>query len=84
MKTITYRKSALKALQRMPRQEARRIRSKIVAYAENPVAQRNNVKALMGSDYIRLRVGDWRVIMDDQGDVLDVVKIGARGAIYRK
>lgn len=84
MKTITYRKSALKALQRMPRQQAKRIRSKIMVYAESPAVQRNNVKALVGSDYIRLRVGDWRVIMDDQGGVLDVIKIGARGDIYRK
>jgi mRNA interferase RelE/StbE len=36
----------------------------------------------VGSPYIRLRVGDWRVIMDDKGAVLDVLKIGPRGSIY--
>ena len=77
MKTITYRKSALKVLQRMPRPESKRIQGKIKAYAEDPESQRNNVKALKGSDYIRLRVGDWR------GDVLDIINIGARGAIYQ-
>lgn len=83
MKTITYRKSALKVLQRMPRPESKRIQGKIKAYAGDLESQRNNVKALKGSDYIRLRVGDWRVIIDEQGDVLDIINIGARGAIYQ-
>ncbi|MDQ7733937.1 type II toxin-antitoxin system RelE/ParE family toxin [Halomonas sp. SpR1] len=82
MKTITYRKNALKVLQRIPRPESQRIQSKIKAYAEDPASQLNNVKALKGSDYIRLRVGDWRVIIDEHGDVLDIVNIGARGGIY--
>jgi mRNA interferase RelE/StbE len=38
---------------------------------------------LTGSPNIRLRVGDWRVIMDDQGTVLAVLEIGTRGDIYR-
>lgn len=67
---------------RMPRPAAQRIQRKIAAYAENPGSQRNNVKALVGSEYIRLRVGDWRVIMDDRGTVLLVLKIAARGDVY--
>lgn len=43
--------------------------------------QANNVKALKGREAIRLRVGDWRVIMDD-GVVLAVLEIGPRGDIY--
>ena len=54
---------------------------KIEAYAANPASQANNVKALKGQDAIRLRVGDWRVIMQD-GVVLDVLNIGPRGGIY--
>lgn len=83
MKTITYRKSALKVLQRMPRPESKRIQGKIKAYAEDPESQRNNIKALKGGDYIRLRVGDWRVIIDEHGDVLDIINIGARGGVYQ-
>lgn len=83
MKTISYSKDALKVLKRMPRPDAQRIRRKIKAYAEDPTAQSNNVKALVGSEYIRLRVGNWRVIMDDQGTVLLVLKVGARGDVYR-
>ncbi|WP_193391960.1 type II toxin-antitoxin system RelE family toxin [Halomonas sp. GFAJ-1] len=37
--------------------------------------------ALKGSEYIRLRVGDWRVTIDERGDVLDIINIGARGGV---
>ncbi|UXZ53195.1 hypothetical protein LOS15_10095 [Halomonas sp. 7T] len=38
--------------------------------------------ALKGSEYIRLRVGDWQVIIDERGDVLDIINIGAHGGVY--
>ncbi|MTH62186.1 type II toxin-antitoxin system RelE family toxin [Paracoccus litorisediminis] len=82
MKQITYTKAALKALIRMPRNMAVRVREKIAEYAADPASQANNVKALKGREGIRLRVGDWRVIMDDQGNVLAVLEIGPRGGIY--
>ena len=37
---------------------------------------------LQGRTGIRLRVGDWRVIMDEDGNVLAVLDIGPRGGIY--
>ncbi|WP_395714598.1 type II toxin-antitoxin system RelE/ParE family toxin [Reyranella sp.] len=83
MKAVVYSKSALKALRRMPANESRRISTKIEQYASDPGSQANNVKALVGSPYIRLRVGDWRVILDDRGCVIDVIKIGPRGDVYR-
>ncbi len=65
----------------MPANTARRILDKIDAYAADPQSQANNVTALAGREGIRLRVGDWRVIMRD-GEVLDVLKIGPRGGVY--
>ena len=82
MKKIAYSKSALKALQRIPADQSKLIRSKIELYAADPSSVANNVSALTGSNYIRLRVGNWRVIMDDQSAVLEVLKIGPRGGIY--
>lgn len=81
MKQVTYRPAAVKALRRMPANTARRIVGKIEAYAADPASQRNNVKALQGREGIRLRVGDWRVIMHE-GEVLDVLNIGPRGSVY--
>jgi mRNA interferase RelE/StbE len=82
MKQISYTKAAIRALRRMPANTASLIRTKVEAYAQEPSAQANNVKSLKGREGIRLRVGDWRVIMDDQGNVLAVLDIGPRGGIY--
>lgn len=80
MKPISYTKAAIRALQRMPANTATLIRTK--TYATDPASQANNVKSLKGREGIRLRVGDWRVIMDDQGNLLAVLDIGPRGGIY--
>lgn len=63
----------------MPRNESKRIEEKVAQYAADPAALANNVKALKGREGIRLRVGDWRVIMKDQGEVL---AIDPRGGVY--
>ena len=62
--------------------KAQLIRSKIEAYAQDPASQANNVKSLKGREGIRLRVGNWRVIMDDRDNVLAILDIGPRGSIY--
>jgi mRNA interferase RelE/StbE len=67
---------------RMPPQDARRIIGKIEQYAANPQSLSNNVKVLQGRNGVRLRVGDWRVIMED-GVVLDVLAIRNRSEIYK-
>ncbi len=81
MKKITYTRSALKALRRMPANTSKLIIGKINEYAGDPASQANNVTRLQGRAGIRLRVGDYRVIMED-GAVLEVLKIGPRGSIY--
>jgi len=82
MRQISYTKAAIRALRRMPANTATLIRSKIEAYAKDPASQANNVRSLKGREGIRLRVGDWRVIIDDQGNVLTVLDIGPRGGVY--
>lgn len=66
----------------MPADTAQRIIAKIEQYAQEPETQANNVAALKGREGIRLRVGDWRVIMNDDGVVLAVLEIGPRGSVY--
>lgn len=83
MRAITFTKDAIRTLQRMPVNTAKLIRSKIEQYASDPASLANNVKTLKGREgIIRLRVGDWRVIMDDDGNVLAVLKIAPRGGAY--
>lgn len=81
MKDVTYQPDALKTLRRIPANIAARIVAKIEAYAADPASQANNVIRMKGLKAIRLRVGDWRVVMED-GVVIDVLKIGPRGSVY--
>jgi mRNA interferase RelE/StbE len=84
MKEIAYSKTAQKALMRMPQNWAIRVRDKVNAYASDPASQANNVKALRGTDgMLRLRVGDWRVVMYD-GVVLEILDVKARGSAYKE
>ncbi len=82
MLDIAYTRDALKSLRRMPVNEAKRIRRKIEAYAADPASQANNVLRLRGRSGFRLRVGDWRVIFDRQGNVMAILAVGPRGGIY--
>lgn len=80
MKTITYTKQALKALRGMQKSRSVLIRAKISDFAAGkPV----DAKPMKGSTDIRIRVGSYRVIIDDTGTVLIVLKIGSRGDIYK-
>jgi len=81
VRQVSYTRSAIKTLSRMPVDTARRIRSKILQYAQDPGSLENNVTALKGRNGVRLRVGDWRVIMED-GAVLAVLEVGPRGSVY--
>lgn len=83
MKSVAYSRQALKALRAMPANTAKLIVSKIAQYAADPTAQANNVTALKGRPgHWRLRVGDWRVISSEDGEVIAVIKIAPRGAAY--
>lgn len=83
MKKIAYSKQAIKTLSKLPTNESTRIRSKLRQYADDPAPQANNVKKLQGQNAFRLRVGDWRVIFDENDVVIDVIRIGARGSVYK-
>ena len=81
-KLIAYSKQALRTLRRIPNNESSRIRSKIEQYAKDPETLAANVKILQGRVGYRLRVGDWRVIFDENDVVIDVIAIGPRGNVY--
>lgn len=82
MKQVVYGRDALKALSRIPANDAKRIRSKITQYAQDPASLAQNVIKLQGREGYRLRIGDWRVIFADNGTVIDIVDVGPRGGIY--
>ena len=85
MYRILFAKSADKALRRMPRDNARRIRERLDRIAEDPYAKHPSVTKLQNRPGYRLRVGDWRVICEIEGQelVILVLRIGSREEVYR-
>ena len=83
MRRVTYGRDALKALDRIPASTARLIRAKVAQFAADPRSLANNVKALKGDgQFLRMRVGDWRVVFRATELTVDVVDVGPRGSIY--
>jgi mRNA interferase RelE/StbE len=84
MYTVQFTRQAIKALRKMPANEAALIRLKIQELALNPFAA-PNVKSLAGRPGYRLRIGDWRVIYEVAQDeqAVCILKIAQRGGVYR-
>ncbi len=82
MKPVVYSRDAIRTLSRLPTNVASLIRQKVALYAADPAALAGNVKALKGdhAGRIRLRVGDWRVIMTETCEVLSVQRVAPRGS----
>jgi len=82
---IEFKRSAAKALKRVPIRERRRIRDKIDSLSENP-PDRTTTKMKGDNPFHRIRVGDYRIIYEIQNEILLilVLKIGHRKEIYRK
>lgn len=85
MLTLRFAKPAIKVLLKMPTGIAKRMRAELDAVAADPAAYRGDWKPLQGSDFWRLRVGEWRAICDVRNGelILLVVKIAPRGDAYK-
>ncbi len=77
---IIWSDSATKQLKKLNRTVARRIFARVGDLQESPFP---HVRRLVNSPYYRLRVGDYRVIMDVERDLLRilVLKVGHRESI---
>ncbi|RYG09647.1 MAG: type II toxin-antitoxin system RelE/ParE family toxin [Caulobacteraceae bacterium] len=83
MRTVVIEAKAARVLRKMPTNTARLIRQKIDQYAADPESLSANVVKLTERRGYRLRVGDWRVLFDEDGVVLTIFQIGSRGQVYR-
>ncbi len=66
----------------MPANVAKTIIGKITRYADDPSGLANNVIKLQGTEAYRLRVGDWRVIFEEDEAAVHVLTVGPRGGVY--
>lgn len=81
---IEVKRSAAKALKKIPKADQKRIADKIDSLAED-LPNPDTTKMKGNNPFHRIRVGDYRIIYEIQEDVLLilVVKIGHRKDIYR-
>ncbi|OJF92434.1 type II toxin-antitoxin system RelE family toxin [Pararhizobium antarcticum] len=79
MREIIYTRDARKSLGRMQPKRRAAIFSRLEEYASGRSV---DIKKMKGNPYFRIRVGDDRVIIDDQGVVIEVIDAGPRGSIY--
>jgi mRNA interferase RelE/StbE len=81
---LEFSRDAVKALVRMPRDQAVRVRRKLDELARDPIGA-PNVKKLTGHPGFRLRVGDWRVVylLQNERLVVQIIRIAPRGEVYR-
>lgn len=74
---VQYSKQSIKFLSKQDK--TTRIR---IVEAINKLPQ-GDVKKLQGQENYRLRVGDYRIIFDKNGEILYIEKIDNRGQVYK-
>ena len=75
---IVYSKKAVKFLKKQDTSNQKRI---LTAISKLPLE--GDIKKLQGTDGYRLRVGNFRILFDVNGTIIDIVDIGNRGQIYK-
>lgn len=85
MHKLVYKKSALKAMRKMPRPQAEKLQRELTTMAQDPYAYQGDWKPMKGEPYWRLRLGSYRAIcsVDDGELVVLVLKVGSRGDVYK-
>lgn len=80
---IRYSKQAENFLKKVQRKQRETIITKIHQYADDPQSLKNMVKKLQNSPFSRLRVGDYRVVFDEDGNLMLIERIETRGNVYK-
>lgn len=81
MYEILFHKNALKQLEKLPKE----IQSRIVEVLDRiKISPHSHVKRLVNTPYFRVRVGDYRIIIDIQIGklIIFVIEVGHRKNIY--
>ena len=80
---IVWSIQASKQLERLDRSVAKRIHEKVGQLYQNP---ERYVEKLVRYPYYRLRVGDYRVILDIQNEMIRILilKVGHRSNVYER
>ncbi|MYE82608.1 MAG: type II toxin-antitoxin system RelE/ParE family toxin [Gammaproteobacteria bacterium] len=83
---LSFKRQAMKALVRLPREEGEHVLERLQKLAENPGCPDVDVKALQGRPGYRLRIGGMRIVFerDDKRQHITILRIAPRGRAYRQ
>jgi mRNA interferase RelE/StbE len=81
--TLEVKRSARRSLSRLSRRDAERVRDVIDSLAEEP--RPRGASLVKGTPFLRIRVGDYRVVYEvREGELLVlVIRAGHRREVYR-
>ncbi len=79
---VIYTVEALKDMRKLPAKTRQRILDKVKQYAEAPADI--TVKRLKNTRYLRLRIGDYRVVFAEGEGKVTVAFVDHRRNIYRR
>lgn len=82
MRNVNLSRDAEKVLRRVPEKHRGQLASKLLELSKN--ARPNDSKKLVDSTYLRVTVGEYRVVYDVTPDAIDVLLIEKRDAVYKK
>jgi len=82
---IEFKRSAAKALKKIPKSDQKRVAERIDSLSEK-LPDPATTKMKGDNPFHRIRVGDYRIIYEIHGDILLIVvlKIGHRKEVYRR
>ena len=87
MYQLLFLTSAKKEFKKLDTVAQKHIKEKLILLSQNPDSVKNNIKALHGNHRgkFRFRVGDYRVILQKEDDMLivTIVSVGHRKDIYK-
>lgn len=81
---VLIRRSAADELAQIPKKDMRRIVERIRSLGSDP--RPTGCEKLSAQERYRVRQGDYRIVysIDDEGKMIEIVKIGHRSEIYRR
>jgi len=83
---IYYSDQAVKGFQKLPKNKALDLKTKLETLAKNPYLPNNNLAPLSGTkNSFRLRLGDYRVLyeLDNRRQIIYIHRIKPRGEVYK-
>jgi mRNA interferase RelE/StbE len=83
---VVFTRAAEKSFLRLPADRRRQVFSRIEAAAARPRSRALSIEPLAGSDLLRMRVGDYRVLfrLDEAEAVMTIELIRTRGDVYKR